>query len=94
VTRSLSQIDSWVGLISNGKNLGNQISIIKMSNDKKIVIKRIKILFENKIERINKNLKLKCKIKKKIKLTNESKTKKNINFQRRWMKFKKKNHEK
>jgi hypothetical protein len=36
-----------------------------MSNDKKIVIKRIKILFENKIERINKNLKLKCKIKKK-----------------------------
>jgi len=60
-----------VGLISNGKNLGDQISIIKMSNDKKkqklkdkkIAIKRIKTLFEKQIERINKNLELKCKIK-------------------------------
>jgi hypothetical protein len=60
-----------VGLISNGKNLGDQISIIKISNDKKkkklkdkkIAIKRIRTLFEKQIERINKNLELKCKIK-------------------------------
>jgi hypothetical protein len=59
-----------VGLISNEKNLGDQISIIKMSNDKKkklkdkkIAIKRIRTLFEKQIERINKNLELKCKIK-------------------------------
>jgi hypothetical protein len=51
----LSQIDFWIGLINNEKNLENQISIIKISNDeikklnyKKIAIKRIKISFEEK----------------------------------------------
>jgi len=51
----LSQIDFWIGFINNEKNLGNQILIIKISNDeikklnnKKIVIKRIKTSFEEK----------------------------------------------
>jgi hypothetical protein len=82
-------IDFWAGLINNGKNLGDHISIIKMLNDeikkklkdKEIAIKRIRISFakkkktKNKIERMNKNLELKNKIEKKFKLTNESKTK-------------------
>ena len=49
------QIDFWIRLINNEKNLENQISIIKISNDeikklnyKKIAIKRIKISFEEK----------------------------------------------
>jgi hypothetical protein len=35
-------IDSWVGLINNGKNLRDQIPIIEISNDeiKKIRIKK------------------------------------------------------
>jgi hypothetical protein len=35
----------------------------KKLKDKKIAIKRIRTLFEKQIERINKNLELKCKIK-------------------------------
>ena len=62
-------IDSWVGFINNRKNLGDQISIIKMSNnkikkikDKEIVNKRTRTSREKKkIERTNKNLELKGK---------------------------------
>jgi len=46
-------IDSWVGLINNGKNLRDQIPIIEISNDeikknkdKEIAIKRIRASFE------------------------------------------------
>jgi len=49
-----------------------------------IAIKKIRTSFEKQIERTNKKFELKGKIKKKIKLTNESKQikkRKNANFQ-------------